>query len=94
MFVNQQDRFFRFASNASIVIGFVVAVLLLVLYVVHFGRSDFSSDDTALSLQAESMWEQGSLFPAGWVGNNGDLMLPSGVLLIAPLLAWFPVTAR
>lgn len=76
-------------AMAAITIAFIAAASLLVLYVVHFGRSDFSSDDSVLSLQAESMWEQGTLLPDGWVGNNGDLMLPSGVLLLAPLLNWF-----
>lgn len=70
-------------------LAFAVALVLLITYVVHFGRADFSSDDAVLSLQAESMWQQGTLFPKGWVGNNGDLMFPSGVLLIAPLLSWF-----
>lgn len=65
-------------------------VALLLAYVAHFGKPDFSSDDAVLSMQAESMWEQGSLFPEGWVYNNGDLLTPSGTMLIAPLLTWFP----
>lgn len=80
----------RYVSLAAIALGFFVAAALLLLYVLHFGRSDFSSDDAVLSLLAESMWEQGTLFPVGWIGNNGDLMVPSGALLLAPLLTWFP----
>lgn len=78
------------SARWSSIIAFAIVLALLVLYVLHYGRSDFSSDDAVLSLQAESMWLQGTLFPEGWVGNNGDLMMPSGVLLVAPLLRWFP----
>jgi len=39
---------------------------------------------------AESMWQQGTVLPKGWINNNGDLMLPSGALIVAPLLRWFP----
>jgi hypothetical protein len=68
----------------------VATVLLLLAYVAYFGKPDFSSDDAVLSMQAESMWEQGALFPKGWIYNNGDLLTPSGTMLLAPLLAWFP----
>ncbi|HUD42830.1 MAG TPA: hypothetical protein VMR06_12640 [Dokdonella sp.] len=63
---------------------------VLLLYVGHFFKPDFSSDDAVLNLLAEAMHAQGRLFPHGWVTNNGDLMVPSGALLIAPLLTWWP----
>lgn len=74
---------------------FVLVILLstvsvLLLYVGHFFRADFSSDDAVLNLLAQAMYEQGRLFPKGWVTNNGDLMMPSGALLLAPLLHWWP----
>src|SRR5690606_14521434 len=68
----------------------IVAVLAQVLYAVHFYKPHFQSDDAVLSMLAESMWEQGTLFPRGWITNNGDLMVPSGALLIAPLISWLP----
>lgn len=68
----------------------ITIAALLVSYVTHFGKPDFSSDDAVLSMQAESMWEQGTLFPKGWIYNNGDTLMPSGTLIVAPLLAWFP----
>lgn len=69
---------------------FALTTVVLLLYVAHFFRADFSSDDAVLNLLAEAMYEQGRLLPRGWVVNNGDLMMPSGALLIAPLLAWWP----
>lgn len=75
----------------AVVFGcFVLTATVLLLYVAHFFRPDFSSDDAVLNLLAEAMYEQGRLLPHGWVVNNGDLMMPSGALLIAPLLAWWP----
>lgn len=71
-------------------LSLLVVVSLLALYVTQLGRPHFSSDDAVLNLMAESVHDQGSLFPEGWVTNNGDLMMPSGVLLIAPLLHWWP----
>ncbi|MEO7936723.1 MAG: hypothetical protein ABIR27_10740 [Dokdonella sp.] len=76
-------------ANFTIVASFVAVVGLLVLYVVHFSRADFSSDDAVLNMLAESIAKQGSLFPRGWVSNNGDLMVPSGALILAPMLSWF-----
>jgi hypothetical protein len=73
-----------------VVAAFVASVASLLLYVVHFGRVDFSSDDAVMSMLADSMWQQGTLFPTGWISNNGDLMIPSGAVIIAPLLGWFP----
>ncbi len=88
--VSQLGKSLKYVSLSAITIGFLACVSLLIMYVTHFGRSDFSSDDAVLSLLAESIWEQGTLFPTGWIGNNGDLIMPSGVLLLAPLLSWFP----
>jgi hypothetical protein len=48
----------------------------------------FTSDDAVLNRLAESIYEQRSLFPRGWITNNGDLMVPSGAVLIAPMLKW------
>jgi hypothetical protein len=78
------------ASRACVAAALVAVVLLLGFYIAHASRGDFTSDEAVLSLLAESIWQQGTLFPTGWVSNNGDLMLPSGALLIAPLLVWFP----
>lgn len=71
-------------------VALLVVVLALGLFVAHFYRAYFSSDDAVLSMLAQSMYDQGRLFPEGWITNNGDLMMPSGALLLAPLLAWFP----
>ena len=68
----------------------IFVILTLVYYVTVSGKPDLSSDDAVLSLLAEAMWKQGTLFPTGWIYNNGDLMTPSGALLVAPLLTWFP----
>ncbi len=72
--------------------GLSLAVTLsaLLLYVGHFFKPDFGSDDAVLNLLAEAMHAQGRLLPRGWVTNNGDLMVPSGALLIAPLLTGWP----
>jgi hypothetical protein len=72
------------------VFAFVAVVTMLLLYLLHFYRPHFSSDDAVVNTLAESMWQQGRLLPHGWINNNGDLMMPSGSLLIAPLLAWLP----
>lgn len=76
-------------ARFTIITSFVVVLSLLALYVTHFARSDFSSDDAVLNMLAESIAQQGTLFPHDWVSNNGDLMLPSGALILAPLLVWF-----
>lgn len=70
--------------------AFVTTLATLLLYVGHFFKPDFSSDDAVLNLLAEAMHAQGRLLPEGWIGNNGDLMMPSGALLIAPLLGAWP----
>lgn len=77
-------------ARFAVFVSFVAVLSLLILYVTHFGRADFGSDDAVLSMLAESIAQQGTPFPQGWVSNNGDLMLPSGALILAPLLAWFP----
>lgn len=77
------------AASLSAAIAFMLVLTILIVYVLHFAKSDFSSDDAVLSLQAELMWRQHTLFPSGWIGNNGDLMMPSGALIIAPLLTLF-----
>lgn len=88
----QQQPCLSIRSVAGICSAFslVVVAALLVLYVTHLGKPHFTSDDAVLNLMAESIHDQASLFAEGWVTNNGDLMMPSGVLLIAPLLQWWP----
>ena len=76
-------------AQFAIITAFVVVIGVLLLYVTHFGRADFSSDDAVLNMLAEAIAQQKALFPIGWVSNNGDLMVPSGALILAPLLAWF-----
>lgn len=76
-------------AHFMIIAAFIAVVGLLLLYVMYFSRADFSSDDAVLNMLAESIAEQGTLFPKGWVSNNGDLMIPSGALILAPLLSWF-----
>lgn len=66
------------------------AFMAQILYAVHFYRPHFQSDDAVLNMVAEAMREQGSLLPHGWITNNGDLMLPSGAMFVAPLLSWIP----
>jgi len=80
------NRALHLAAGLSL----AVTLIALLLYVGHFFKPDFSSDDAVLNLLAEAMHRQGRVLPEGWVGNNGDLMVPSGALLIAPLLAWWP----
>lgn len=74
----------------AIILSFAGTLATLLLYVGHFMRPEFNSDDAVLNLLAEVIHQQGRLLPSGWVTNNGDLMMPSGALLIAPLLAWWP----
>ncbi len=71
-------------------VSLACASVAQLLYILHFYKPHFQSDDAVLNMLAESMWNQGSLFPQGWVTNNGDLMVPSGALLVAPLLSWVP----
>jgi len=78
---------FSFGAIAS---ALAAIVTLLVLYVVFFQRHFFSSDDAVVNMLAGSMWEQGRLFPRDWVNNNGDLMIPSAAIIVAPLLNWLP----
>jgi len=66
------------------------AFVAQILYAVHFYKPHFQSDDAVLNMLAEAMWEQGTLLPRGWITNNGDLMVPSGAILLAPLLSWIP----
>lgn len=80
----------RFGLHMAIGASFLLTLATLLLYVGYFFKSEFSSDDAVLNLLAEAMHRQGRLFPEGWITNNGDLMVPSGALLIAPLLAWWP----
>lgn len=78
------------ALRLAVGLSLAVTLSALLLYVGHFFKPDFSSDDAVLNLLAEAMQAQGRLLPREWVTNNGDLMVPSGALLIAPLLAWWP----
>lgn len=84
------SRFLRLFSGGIAVCAFIAVIAILLLYLAHFYRSYFSSDDAVLNMLAQSMWEQGRLLPQGWINNNGDLMVPSGVLIVAPLLHWLP----
>ena len=72
------------------VVAFAVTFAILLLFLLHFDRTNFNSDDAVVNMLADAMWSQGRLFPHGWITNNGDLMVPSGALLVAPLLRWFP----
>lgn len=85
----QEQR--AFDSTEWIAIAALVAIVcMLFVYVVAYNRPLFNSDDAALSMLAETMWQQGRLLPVGWINNNGDLMVPSGALIVAPLLRWLP----
>jgi len=68
----------------------VTVVAIVMLFLSYFYRSYFNSDDAVVNMLAESIWQQGRVLPHGWINNNGDLMVPSGALIIAPLLRWFP----
>ena len=70
--------------------AFLSIFALLLVFVVHFHRPLFTSDEAVVNMLAQSMMEQCRLLPLGWVNNNGDLMMPSGALVVAPLLHWFP----
>jgi len=80
----------RDIERLSAFLAFLLVLAAQLLYAVHFYKPHFQSDDAVLNMLAESMWEQRSLFPHGWMTNNGDLMVPSGALLMAPLLEWLP----
>jgi hypothetical protein len=71
-------------------LALAVTTLAQLLYAIHFYKPHFQSDDAVLNMLAAAMWEQRTLFPEGWITNNGDLMVPSGALLVAPLLSWMP----
>ena len=83
-------RFLRPATAVVAVLAFVAVFIALLLYITHFHRTWFNSDDAVLNMLADAMWQQGRLLPQHWINNNGDLLVPSGALLIAPLLRWFP----
>jgi hypothetical protein len=74
--------------TAAVCLALLVAILLG--FVLVFYRPFFNSDDAVVNLLAESMWQQGRLLPVGWINNNGDLMMPSGAVIVAPLLRWLP----
>lgn len=80
----------RIVERTGAIAVLVCVVVAQVLYAIHFYKPHFQSDDAVLNMLAESMWSQRTLFPMGWVTNNGDLMVPSGALLVAPLLSWIP----
>lgn len=82
---NARDPELLAASLATLIV-----VFLLLLFVTHFFVIRFTSDDAALNMLADEMWRQGRLFPRGWITNNGDLMMPSMALVLAPLLRWLP----
>ncbi len=85
-----RGAFARVVANAFIAACFVLALAVLVLYLVCFYRAWFNSDDAVLNLLAETMRRRGSLLPNGWTYNNGDLMMPSGTLIVAAALQWLP----
>ncbi len=76
----------RIVERTGAIAVLVCVVVAQVLYAIHFYKPHFQSDDAVLNMLAESMWSQRTLFPMGWVTNNGDLMVPSGAQLVAPLL--------
>lgn len=63
---------------------------LLFRYLAFESKQNFTSDDAVLNMLAREMHQHGSVFPSNWVTANGDLMLPSGTLIVAPLLHFFP----
>jgi hypothetical protein len=75
---------------ALALIAFAATVAILLLYVLHFHKAEFTSDDAVVNLLAGEMFQQGRLLPHAWVTNNGDLLVPSGAPLVAILLHWFP----
>ncbi|MEO7432127.1 MAG: hypothetical protein ABIV12_08610 [Dokdonella sp.] len=87
---DQQFALLARASVALAICSFAALAICLVLFVVHFGRQFFGSDDAVVNMLAETMWQQGRLLPRHWINNNGDLMMPSIALIVAPLLNWFP----
>jgi len=80
----------RGASLAIVAVAFLAVLAILLMFVLHFHRAYFTSDDAVVNMLAGSMGEQGRLLPEGWVNNNGDLMMPSAALVVAPLLRWMP----
>ncbi|WP_395027116.1 hypothetical protein [Comamonas odontotermitis] len=63
---------------------------LLFKYLAFESRQNFTSDEAVLNLLAREIYQHGSVFPRNWITTNGDLMLPSGTLIVAPLLHFFP----
>jgi len=80
--VSRADFFF-FAS-------LLFSIAILVAYIVHFSRPEFSGDDATNSFLAQAMYDQGTLIPRSWRVANGDMMFPSAAMLMAPLLCWLP----
>lgn len=71
-------------------VSLAVSLGVLVLYLCHYSRPDFSSDDATNNLIAQAMFDEGTLYPRTWMVTNGELMFPSAAMLIAPLLYWLP----
>ena len=67
-----------------------LVVPMLLAYLCVFYQPLFNSDDAVVNILADAMHAQGRLLPHDWINNNGDLMMPSGALLVALLLNWFP----
>ncbi|MBT9551220.1 MAG: hypothetical protein IV088_10260 [Hydrogenophaga sp.] len=78
------------ALNAFGAASLLFLCALLFKYLAFQSRQNFTSDDAVLNLLAREVYQHGRLFPENWVTANGDLMLPSGTLIIAPLLHFFP----
>jgi len=89
--VRAERNTIRWSVHVGVALALFGAITsILLLYVLHFHRAEFTSDDSVVNLLAGEMFEQGRLLPHGWVTNNGDLMVPSGALLVAALLNWAP----
>ena len=72
------------------VASMLLSIAILVAYIVCFSQPEFNSDCATNSLQAQAMYEQGTLYPPSWKVANGDMIFPSAAVLIAPMLSWLP----
>lgn len=89
---------FQLTSNrkSSFVFTAFCLTCLLFLYYSLFkylafeSKQNFTSDEAVLNLLAREIFQYKNLFPSNWITTNGDLMFPSGTLIVAPLLQFFP----
>ncbi|QNP49869.1 hypothetical protein [Diaphorobacter aerolatus] len=73
--------------------GFSCLLFLAVLFLKYLAiesTQNFTSDEAVLNMLGREIYQHGSVFPRNWITANGDLMLPSGTLIIAALLNFFP----